>query len=668
MKKQPKGELIADYVMPRQGNISDLLNALGMDSSYQNRKVIAEKLKIPNYTGSAKQNIAMFNMLNGTVSDSMPQSYVKSVKKAPSANEEVIKHYADQMVASGNPRIFLTDKGTKMTYYGNASDYKGDINNLKKMEVLTGVNDNPYDTKYNKMSPKSIDNSSNPDKYKLTPVGKYKTAYNEDIYGYPGFNIEGTNAAYHTIYPGEFKERFAKYNNETTDDNNVSYGCINCYKPDLQGLIKNVKGGDSTYIIDSRLPIDQLDPAMNANSKVKPVQKVPVKAKKEPSFTQKVVDKVSDFFGNIFEDGGMILPYKMTSLNEQQFSDYYRYMGLHNSENQRLAESNPNLINLNKREKSIQPVWNNNEMNSPYQENMRLQRAYLRGDNMNGVDEELEYIKKMSYGGYAENGYSDFYSQLQQQQQFQIPMMQVPQTQPPSLQNYGANLETKTDPTQTPTGNYSENKNELRPGAFSGNTSGFNWTTQDNKVASPMTTSKEFDPYNVKMDPNQMSSTEKNTEVAEKVATNPMAGGGMGKMDPLAITSAAGKATLGVVDTFAAMGDKDKPFNAAMTGGSSAVKTADKILAPLDAIPGAKMFTAPVKALSFGIGAIVSAMRKKIENTEEGKGKDLRDYYDRNLQAVTAGRGTAKYGVSVSSVPLEKEIHADFDNYIKNGK
>lgn len=70
---------IADYSQPGAGNISEFLSSVGIDSGYQNRSEIARRLKIPNYSGTAAQNIGMYNTLNRNPSivDSFPQSFVK---------------------------------------------------------------------------------------------------------------------------------------------------------------------------------------------------------------------------------------------------------------------------------------------------------------------------------------------------------------------------------------------------------------------------------------------------------------------------------------------------------------------------------------------------------------------------------------------------------------
>lgn len=49
-------------------SIVDGLNSVGYDSSYASRKALAEKLGIANYTGTAEQNLKMIELLKGSAS------------------------------------------------------------------------------------------------------------------------------------------------------------------------------------------------------------------------------------------------------------------------------------------------------------------------------------------------------------------------------------------------------------------------------------------------------------------------------------------------------------------------------------------------------------------------------------------------------------------------
>ena len=69
-----------DFASSPQGNISEYLDLIGKDPSYANRAQIASRLNIPNYTGTAAQNIGMYNTLqNNNIANNWPYSFAQPV-------------------------------------------------------------------------------------------------------------------------------------------------------------------------------------------------------------------------------------------------------------------------------------------------------------------------------------------------------------------------------------------------------------------------------------------------------------------------------------------------------------------------------------------------------------------------------------------------------------
>lgn len=130
------------------------------------------------------------------------------------------------------------------------------------------------------------------------------------------------------------------------------------------------------------------------------------------------------------------------------------------------------------------------------------------------------------------------------------------------------------------------------------------------------------------------------------------------------ISSMIGDVGLGLADVAGSLAKSDSPFGAAMRGGSQSVKTIDSITKPFEAIPGAKMVTAPLKAASFLFGSIMSAISQRIKNQEFKKAKDYRLYLDRNMTPLSMNRGqSGEYGLKIKSNLID-EIHSDFDKYL----
>ena len=132
------------------------------------------------------------------------------------------------------------------------------------------------------------------------------------------------------------------------------------------------------------------------------------------------------------------------------------------------------------------------------------------------------------------------------------------------------------------------------------------------------------------------------------------------------IASMVGDAGLGLADTIGSATKSDSPFGAAMRGGSKSVKAVDSVTKPFEAIPGAKVVTAPLKAASFIFGSIMSAISQRIKNQEFKKAKDYRLYMDRNIVPLTMSRGQGgEYGLKIKPSLID-EIHSDFDKYLNS--
>lgn len=132
------------------------------------------------------------------------------------------------------------------------------------------------------------------------------------------------------------------------------------------------------------------------------------------------------------------------------------------------------------------------------------------------------------------------------------------------------------------------------------------------------------------------------------------------------IASMVGDVGLGLADTIGSATKSDSPFGAAMRGGSQSVKTIGSITKPFEAIPGAKMVTAPLKAASFIFGSIMAGISQRIKNQEFQKAKDYRMYLDRNTVPLAMNRGQGgEYGLKIKT-SLVDEIYSDFDKYLNS--
>lgn len=178
------------------------------------------------------------------------------------------EYYANEMYKKYG-KVVLTDKANNRTYYGTKKpDGTWDIN---EFEVLTGKQGNKKRQEIGGLSLAELE--ANPEQ-KITPIGVFPLTYQKNIYGFPGYFMEGstkdtrkTVIAYHDTYvaPNDTK-RSTYYNNNNPYDNYASYGCVNCERPSLENLIKFVGKSGMTAIIDSRLSPSEISNWMYKNT------------------------------------------------------------------------------------------------------------------------------------------------------------------------------------------------------------------------------------------------------------------------------------------------------------------------------------------------------------------------------------------------------------------
>lgn len=315
---------IKSLPLAKKGGLSDFLsnsrdykNAVSYGA---NRKVLAQKMGIDNYGGTAEQNVLLLNRLQGTQSKTM--SVKSPIRKSPvdisqrpvsstveptaatwgrrggkPANADAsglavfnsrntnrpwitsvskpkpkpiskvadnshlpqnLMPYFNRQADANKGRVMFTDKGTKKTFYGTR-DNTGKFN-LNNFDVLTAKNDKPEDSdgKYTHtfMAQQDAEGSKGNFKNFVTPSGSFKANVKPDIYGSPGISMGDTQIAVHKTYPGELATRSKNLKDGNPKNNNVSWGCINGNCADVQKLVNFTQPGDSMFIGDSRLPIN----------------------------------------------------------------------------------------------------------------------------------------------------------------------------------------------------------------------------------------------------------------------------------------------------------------------------------------------------------------------------------------------------------------------------
>jgi len=632
-----------------------------------------------------------------------PTTSAKFKKPVKENKDEIIKYYIDEMIKSGNKKIFITDKGTKKTYYGNASDYNGDLKSLNSFDVLTGVNDDPNFYKYDDTSVDDIDKSQNPSIHKVTPIGKYSLIYDQ-IYNKPGFRLPNTSIAYHTIYPGELENRKSKLLSQTPNDNNVSYGCINCNEPDIQKVSKFLNSGDSTYIIDSRLPLDKLKSILN------PKNNKSGKIETEKKSTNKVID----FFRNIFENGGYAASDNIDMGYYTNPIKYFAAMGINISDDDCLecggkvyANNGLNIdstLNANKNLNWVDRLYQKNtptiflpgesHPSTHYMENAdnfvyptiiqnedgKLEylgnKAYDYAMKTNTAikfktPEEAEYfaknykkgkgvLKKFNIGGKikAEEGLNPKPLIPLKPEQIDFEMeRQLPREVP-----RGQEL-TQSTTNYYNWGNYGNQNSFLTPDQI--NQKPFQNTVPLANTNMPQNIGTNyFTPYDASDD---------RVHKDNQLASSMMKSSSKGLSNPVSMgLDIGGKSLDATANLLGSLGKDNSKAKAFGQGASGAMKVSDSITKPFESIPIAgKAIDAVGKTLGFFIGGALEARRQGIENEEMDKYNKLQEYTSRNTQTAQQpsyyGQYMSKYGSNIKNLEqrLIDDIFSDYDKFMK---
>lgn len=290
-------------LMKKGGHVSivELLAERGQDASFDARKKMFDKYFDGKYSGTAEQNIAMIKMLENPVKDS---PFVGARAKAPTKNEQAPRK---QVAPSPAKKVEQVKKDTpKSTAFANAigaavatisGDRRGTLESgvvvdkgtnteyvikgnkiVKSFPVLTGKSGKNPKTDPNS-NPFSVDYLESHPEARSTPTGSYLMNPNPNIYGWPGYNLQGipaygesaqkTTVAMHITYGSdpkaglkghpdqqEFKRRNAAYN-MPSQNRYMSYGCTNMQGEAIDCLTKEFPKGDTAVYIDSRIPKDK---------------------------------------------------------------------------------------------------------------------------------------------------------------------------------------------------------------------------------------------------------------------------------------------------------------------------------------------------------------------------------------------------------------------------
>ena len=241
-------------------SIVDYLSSKNKDSSFENRKLIAESRGIENYKGTASQNIQLLNLLKAKDNPPVNNSVPVSAKSFNISNNEMpflVNNYRN--IEADLRDGVIVDKRTGKAF--QIKNYKI----VKEYPVLTGKNVDG-NTRAN-LDPS--DKNFTDDK-KVTPKGYYviranqdnisksdKKTYNNNIRklipisanNMMASNID--NLAIHETYnPSERNRLYG------TDTPYASFGCVNCRPRDAKELIKQ-NSGDTLRVIDSKFDEDK---------------------------------------------------------------------------------------------------------------------------------------------------------------------------------------------------------------------------------------------------------------------------------------------------------------------------------------------------------------------------------------------------------------------------
>lgn len=233
-------------------SIVDFLESEGAQSDFATRKNVAEKIYgIKNYQGTAEQNLALLQYMQGEATPAPVP-----VRTAPPAPRPVDKPLPGKAAAVKTKAAPVADKNLQSGFVVDKRENKGYIVEDGKVRrsfpVITGQNpegtSNPYTVAQLEANPKG----------RATPAGTYMMQPRADIYGAPGFHMAGINAfgvpapntkalAVHKTYDPAVRNKFYGMDPE---DRYVSYGCVNCKKPDVRDLTRTFPQGDTLMVLD----------------------------------------------------------------------------------------------------------------------------------------------------------------------------------------------------------------------------------------------------------------------------------------------------------------------------------------------------------------------------------------------------------------------------------
>lgn len=96
---------------------------------------------------------------------------------------------------------------------------------------------------------------------RTTPAGDY-IMNPSTVYGYKGYDIENPriskNLAIHQTYPPDYARRNPTYDMENPRSRDLSYGCVNCRKEDIDKLYKYFPHGDTLEVLPRTFTKEQI--------------------------------------------------------------------------------------------------------------------------------------------------------------------------------------------------------------------------------------------------------------------------------------------------------------------------------------------------------------------------------------------------------------------------
>ena len=283
----------------QNNSIVDYLASHNQSFDKQSRQQLAQKFGINNYDFSANKNNELLNKLRQSESSKqntndnirpvqiqqqqnlpLHPEYRQNYQNQPDStniNRSVpvqSKQQSDSNVSYGNWKDslkntlqspinymgadnrtlesgFIVDKGTNTGYIMKNNKP------VKSFPVLTGKNSKGND------NTKSVDwmeqHPNEADQYRATPTGSYMMNPTF-VYGNKGFGLNpiqafnqlapsSSNIYAHTTYDPQTRDKFY---NMSPRDRDVSYGGVNCQKPNINELVNSFPHGDTAMIIDSR--------------------------------------------------------------------------------------------------------------------------------------------------------------------------------------------------------------------------------------------------------------------------------------------------------------------------------------------------------------------------------------------------------------------------------